>query len=151
MFNTCSRITNQPVLAFLVPSGPCSVRIPGRRTEHKRERRQQVCVSIATAFETSPTMTIRPITFVTGNQNKLREVSQILASDPDSKSAITIIAKKIDLPELQGEPDDIAKQKCSLAAKEVQGPVVRHGASRPSIVIQYVNCSPSAPHRSSSS
>lgn len=69
-------------------------------------------------------MALPPISFVTGNQNKLREVSQILASDPDANSSISIIARKIDLPELQGEPDDIARQKCALAVKEVKGPTV---------------------------
>lgn len=69
-------------------------------------------------------MTGAEITFVTGNQNKLREVAQILASDSHSESAIKIISKKIDLPELQGEVEDIAKQKCALAVKEVGGPTV---------------------------
>jgi hypothetical protein len=31
---------------------------------------------------------------------------------------------KIDLPELQGEPEDIAREKCRLAAVEVGGPVM---------------------------
>ncbi|KAI0565718.1 inosine triphosphatase [Gracilaria domingensis] len=69
-----------------------------------------------------PSMKLSTITFVTGNQNKLKEVSQILASDPDAKSALSIVAKKIDLPELQGEVEDIARQKCALAVKEVGGP-----------------------------
>jgi inosine triphosphate pyrophosphatase len=28
------------------------------------------------------------------------------------------------VPEFQGEPDDIAREKCRLAAKEVNGPVI---------------------------
>lgn len=70
-------------------------------------------------------MTTAPITFVTGNQNKLREVAQILAVDPDASSSIRVVAKKLDLPELQGEPEDIARQKCAIAVKEVKGPTVR--------------------------
>ena len=69
-------------------------------------------------------MTISPITFVTGNANKLREVQRILASDPDAKEYIQIVSKKIDLPELQGEMEDIVREKCLLAAKEIQGPTV---------------------------
>lgn len=58
--------------------------------------------------------------FVTGNANKLREVTQILGDD----FPWTIVAKNIDLPELQGEPDDISIQKCKLAAAEIKGPVI---------------------------
>eukprot|EP00274_Cyanoptyche_gloeocystis_P008411 CAMPEP_0196659152 /NCGR_PEP_ID=MMETSP1086-20130531/33400_1 /TAXON_ID=77921 /ORGANISM="Cyanoptyche gloeocystis , Strain SAG4.97" /LENGTH=187 /DNA_ID=CAMNT_0041993013 /DNA_START=100 /DNA_END=663 /DNA_ORIENTATION=- len=58
-----------------------------------------------------------PITFVTGNKKKLEEVVAIIGD------SIPMISKKIDLPELQGEPEEISKGKCRLAAKEVQGPV----------------------------
>ena len=34
------------------------------------------------------------------------------------------ISKKIDLPEYQGEPEEITIQKCKEAAKEIQGPVL---------------------------
>ncbi|KFP01688.1 Inosine triphosphate pyrophosphatase, partial [Calypte anna] len=34
------------------------------------------------------------------------------------------VAKKIDLPEYQGEPDEISVQKCREAARQVQGPVI---------------------------
>lgn len=70
------------------------------------------------------TMTKSKITFVTGNANKLREVSKILSSDPDANSAFELVSQKIDLPELQGEPAEIAKEKCRLAVKEVNGPTV---------------------------
>jgi inosine triphosphate pyrophosphatase len=33
-------------------------------------------------------------------------------------------AVKLDLPELQGEPDEISREKCRLAAKAVNGPVM---------------------------
>ncbi|XP_018115258.1 inosine triphosphate pyrophosphatase isoform X1 [Xenopus laevis] len=35
-----------------------------------------------------------------------------------------LVAKKIDLPEYQGEPDEISIQKCREAAKQIQGPVI---------------------------
>merc|ERR1712039_704979 len=34
-----------------------------------------------------------------------------------------ITSQKIDLPELQGEPEDIAREKCKLAAEAAKGPV----------------------------
>ena len=55
------------------------------------------------------------VTFVTGNQNKLKEVRAILGNEYADKFVLE--AKKVDLPELQGEPEDIAKEKASLAAK----------------------------------
>eukprot|EP00730_Choanoeca_flexa_P008869 TRINITY_DN12552_c0_g1_i1.p1 TRINITY_DN12552_c0_g1~~TRINITY_DN12552_c0_g1_i1.p1 ORF type:complete len:228 (+),score=44.46 TRINITY_DN12552_c0_g1_i1:696-1379(+) len=60
------------------------------------------------------------ITFVTGNQKKLQEVKQILG--PSFPFEVT--NRKVDLPELQGEPEEISKEKCRLAAKEVNGPVM---------------------------
>uniref|UniRef100_A0A8C6H594 Inosine triphosphate pyrophosphatase n=1 Tax=Mus spicilegus TaxID=10103 RepID=A0A8C6H594_MUSSI len=36
----------------------------------------------------------------------------------------TLEAQKIDLPEYQGEPDEISIQKCQEAARQVQGPVL---------------------------
>ncbi|XP_063796061.1 inosine triphosphate pyrophosphatase isoform X2 [Pseudophryne corroboree] len=35
-----------------------------------------------------------------------------------------LVAKKIDLPEYQGEPDDISIQKCKEAATQIKGPVI---------------------------
>lgn len=58
------------------------------------------------------------ITFVTGNQNKLREVQKILGD------SINLVPVQIDLPELQGEMDDISIEKCKIAAKHVKGPVI---------------------------
>lgn len=36
----------------------------------------------------------------------------------------TLVSQKIDLPELQGEPEEVAKEKCKLAADIVKGPVM---------------------------
>lgn len=57
----------------------------------------------------------KTVIFVTGNANKLREVQQILGD------FVNVASRKVDLPELQGEPDDIAVEKCRLAAAEVGG------------------------------
>lgn len=60
----------------------------------------------------------KPITFVTGNKKKLEEIQAILG--PNTKT----VNKKIDLPELQGEPNYIATEKCKLAVQEIKGPVI---------------------------
>ncbi|XP_040263197.1 inosine triphosphate pyrophosphatase [Bufo bufo] len=62
----------------------------------------------------------RGIVFVTGNAKKLEEVIQILGD----KFPCKLVAKKIDLPEYQGEPDEISVQKCKEAARQIQGPVI---------------------------
>mmetsp|Transcript_27488 Transcript_27488/g.42803 ORF Transcript_27488/g.42803 Transcript_27488/m.42803 type:complete len:210 (+) Transcript_27488:78-707(+) len=75
-------------------------------------------------MEEAPTKKCRVehITFVTGNAKKLQEVQQILESGPQ-KLDFAIKSQKIDLPELQGEPEEIAKEKCRLAAEQAKGPV----------------------------
>ncbi|XP_016898898.1 inosine triphosphate pyrophosphatase isoform X1 [Cucumis melo] len=60
----------------------------------------------------------RPVTFVTGNAKKLEEVRAILGN------SIPFRSLKLDLPELQGEPEDISKEKARLAAIQVNGPVL---------------------------
>ena len=62
------------------------------------------------------------VTFVTGNAKKLEEVKAILSTG--GALPVEIVSQKIDLPELQGEPEEISAQKCMLAAKEVGGPVM---------------------------
>ncbi|XP_040103785.1 inosine triphosphate pyrophosphatase isoform X3 [Oryx dammah] len=62
----------------------------------------------------------KKIVFVTGNAKKLEEVVQILGD----KFPCTLVAQKIDLPEYQGEPDEISIRKCQEAARQVQGPVL---------------------------
>lgn len=92
--------------------------------------RSQPSFPSAFAFLTSKTIrfvtkvemsAIPAITFVTGNAKKLEEVQRILAAKGNVPFHVT--NQKIDLPELQGnDPEEIAKEKCRLAAKEVQGP-----------------------------
>eukprot|EP00239_Pterosperma_sp_CCMP1384_P004542 CAMPEP_0197848646 /NCGR_PEP_ID=MMETSP1438-20131217/9464_1 /TAXON_ID=1461541 /ORGANISM="Pterosperma sp., Strain CCMP1384" /LENGTH=191 /DNA_ID=CAMNT_0043460997 /DNA_START=238 /DNA_END=813 /DNA_ORIENTATION=+ len=62
------------------------------------------------------------ISFATGNKKKLEEVRAILGDQ--YKDRFTLDAVDVDLPELQGEPEDVAKEKAALAAKEIKGPVV---------------------------
>eukprot|EP00928_Gymnodinium_smaydae_P054153 TRINITY_DN37976_c0_g1_i1.p1 TRINITY_DN37976_c0_g1~~TRINITY_DN37976_c0_g1_i1.p1 ORF type:complete len:232 (+),score=63.37 TRINITY_DN37976_c0_g1_i1:61-696(+) len=64
------------------------------------------------------------IVFVTGNAKKLEEVQQILAAG-EKKLCFEVTSQKIDLPELQGaSPEDIAVEKCKLAAEAAGGPVM---------------------------
>uniref|UniRef100_A0A8C6YUE0 Inosine triphosphate pyrophosphatase n=1 Tax=Nothoprocta perdicaria TaxID=30464 RepID=A0A8C6YUE0_NOTPE len=62
----------------------------------------------------------RSVVFVTGNAKKLEEVVQILGDSFPHK----LVARKIDLPEYQGEPDEISVQKCREAARQVRAPVI---------------------------
>ena len=58
------------------------------------------------------------LTFITGNAKKLEEVRQILPDD----FPYELVAKKIDLPELQGaDPKEIAREKCLLASEQIGG------------------------------
>lgn len=69
------------------------------------------------------------VTFVTGNQKKLEEVKRILGGDGSADLPFTITNRKVDLPELQGDPIDIAKEKCSIAAREVGDAVITEDTS----------------------
>jgi len=63
-------------------------------------------------------MSKKSITFVTGNAKKLAEVRAIVGEE------LPLTSMKIDLPELQGTPEDVSKEKCRLAAKESGGAVL---------------------------
>jgi inosine triphosphate pyrophosphatase len=72
------------------------------------------------------------LTFVTGNANKLKEVQRmmggLLRDDADVDADGTLFQfqltnQKLDLPELQGDPDEIAVEKCKLAAQQIDGAV----------------------------
>nr|XP_011457787.1 PREDICTED: inosine triphosphate pyrophosphatase isoform X1 [Fragaria vesca subsp. vesca] len=63
----------------------------------------------------------KPVTFVTGNAKKLEEVRAILGNSiPFNSLKLDFLA----VPELQGEPEDISKEKARLAALQVNGPVL---------------------------
>ena len=60
------------------------------------------------------------IIFVTGNAKKLEEVLAIL----NPEFPFEVIAEKVDLPEIQGTPQEICKLKCLEAVKTLQCPVM---------------------------
>ena len=62
----------------------------------------------------------RTLTFVTSNAKKLEEVRAIIANS----ISWNVESVSLELPELQGEPDDITKEKCRLASEKIEGPVV---------------------------
>lgn len=62
------------------------------------------------------------VTFVTGNERKLREVRQILNATGDL--GVELVSQALDLPELQGSTQYIARAKCAEAARRIKGPVL---------------------------
>ncbi|KAL3489462.1 inosine triphosphate pyrophosphatase-like protein [Aspergillus germanicus] len=61
---------------------------------------------------------MKTLNFITGNRNKLAEVRAILGS------VITVENEAVDVPEIQGTIEEIAKEKCRHAAQVVGGPVL---------------------------
>ncbi|EEQ90214.2 hypothetical protein RJZ56_005507 [Blastomyces dermatitidis] len=61
---------------------------------------------------------MKTINFITGNKNKLAEVQAILGD------AIEVQNRAIDVPEIQGSIEEIAKEKCRRAAEVIQGPAL---------------------------
>jgi hypothetical protein len=56
----------------------------------------------------------KPLTFVTGNAKKLEEVIAILGSNFPRE----VVSQKVDLPELQGEIDDICVKKVPSSLRD---------------------------------
>jgi inosine triphosphate pyrophosphatase len=56
---------------------------------------------------------MKTLNFITGNRNKLAEVRAILGS------VITVENEAVDVPEIQGTIEEIAKEKCRHAAQVV--------------------------------
>ena len=99
---------------------------------------------MAAAARASALMMSRPVTFVTGNAKKLEEVRAILGNSIPFQSlkldcklhsiyslslylSLSLSLKEFiylfsyfAVPELQGEPEDISKEKARLAAIEVR-------------------------------
>eukprot|EP00803_Ostreobium_quekettii_P005553 evm.model.scf_1202EXC.3 EVM.evm.TU.scf_1202EXC.3 scf_1202EXC:31036-33189(+) len=71
----------------------------------------------------APPMATRFIHFVTSNRKKLEEVQAIMASGGASLP-FKLESVALELPELQGEPEAISKEKCRLAAEKVGAPVI---------------------------
>jgi inosine triphosphate pyrophosphatase len=67
------------------------------------------------------------VAFVTGNKRKAEEVERILSAG--GGLPFTLTNYKIDLPELQGDPILVAKEKCSLASKHINGAVITEDTS----------------------
>ena len=62
----------------------------------------------------------KTISFITGNPNKLREFGQIIGD----VAPFVFDSKNIDLPEYQGEPEEIAIAKCKTALEIAKSPVL---------------------------
>jgi inosine triphosphate pyrophosphatase len=67
------------------------------------------------------------VSFVTGNKKKVEEVERILSTSGDLPFVMT--SCKLDLPELQGDPLHVAREKCALASREVNGAVITEDTS----------------------
>ena len=63
------------------------------------------------------------VTFVSGNKKKLEEVRAILNA-AGSAFPFNVVNQKVDLPELQGEPEYVSVEKCKLAREQVDGLVL---------------------------
>ena len=71
----------------------------------------------------APTTAIREITFVTGNANKRAEVEAYLAHH--GVTHVTLHNRKLDdLPEIQGTPEQTARDKARRAAVALDGPAL---------------------------
>ncbi|XP_046961652.1 inosine triphosphate pyrophosphatase [Vanessa cardui] len=64
-------------------------------------------------------MNKRTLTFVTGNVKKLEEVRAILGNN----FPLEVVSHKLDLPELQGEINEVSIKKCQEAARLINRPV----------------------------
>lgn len=59
---------------------------------------------------------MKTLNFITGNKNKLSEVRAILGE------TVVVDNKSVDVPEIQGTIEEIAKEKCRRAADAVRMP-----------------------------
>jgi inosine triphosphate pyrophosphatase len=73
--------------------------------------------------------TRRVVTFVTGNAKKLEEVVAILSAGATGELPCGVTNVKLDLPELQGEPAEVAAAKAKLAAEKIGGPAMTEDTS----------------------
>ncbi|KAI0068497.1 Ham1-like protein [Artomyces pyxidatus] len=64
--------------------------------------------------------TKQALVFVTGNANKLKEVREILAAG----HPIELQSRDLDLPEIQGSTQEVAREKCRRAAEVIGGPCI---------------------------
>uniref|UniRef100_A0A0M3IK75 Inosine triphosphate pyrophosphatase n=1 Tax=Ascaris lumbricoides TaxID=6252 RepID=A0A0M3IK75_ASCLU len=78
----------------------------------------QQAIASSEMFTFSDVLAMQTLKFVTGNANKLKEVRAILSPHFEVESV------NIDLPEYQGQPDDIARSKCLAAVQKLKCPVM---------------------------
>lgn len=71
-------------------------------------------------FKRSMSSAGKQIYFITGNANKLKEFTQIIGDI----GKYELSSKNVDLPEYQGEPEEIAREKCMAALELVKAPVL---------------------------
>ncbi|MQL73100.1 hypothetical protein Taro_005434 [Colocasia esculenta] len=98
--------------------GRCKSAHEYARAWRRRRSSREATSSRTGAMATEARALLRPVTFVTGNAKKLEEVRAILGN------SIPFRSLKLDLPELQGEPEEISKEKARLAAMQINGPVL---------------------------
>ncbi|KAI5481039.1 hypothetical protein MNV49_006225 [Pseudohyphozyma bogoriensis] len=67
-------------------------------------------------------MAPKPLVFVTGNANKLKEVAAILSAS--SPGAFDLSSRDLDLPEIQGTTQEVASAKVEAAAAVIGGPCI---------------------------
>jgi len=63
----------------------------------------------------------KPLVFVTGNEHKLKEVKEILSS---GGHPIQIESNSLDITEIQGTTQEVARDKCRRAAELLGGPAI---------------------------
>ena len=79
---------------------------------------------------------LNKLNFITGNKNKLAEVRAILGS------VINVENQSVDVPEIQGTIEEIAKEKCRRAAEVVSSrPIGIYGSVFCSRAVLCVNTS----------
>jgi inosine triphosphate pyrophosphatase len=86
----------------------------------------------------------QPITFVTGNAKKLQEMATLMSLDElpscdeeacsvfdeeEGKNRLVLVAADMDLPELQGDPEEVAIEKAMVAYSIIGGPVLVEDSS----------------------
>uniref|UniRef100_A0A7S2RL12 Multifunctional fusion protein n=1 Tax=Eucampia antarctica TaxID=49252 RepID=A0A7S2RL12_9STRA len=133
------KITSQDIIAASTKAcgfASISVRTRGAQSSYPKLNEIPHCLRVVpqgnvssnkSSHNSSQTNKI-PLTFVTGNLNKLKEVQNIMMSDNDENNnfPFTLTNVKLkDLPEIQGrDPIEIAQEKCKWAAKRIMGPVL---------------------------
>lgn len=103
-------------------------RFAGKMSITRRVYQSLHASSPAVAVAAASPATRRTVTFVTGNAKKLEEVVAILSAG-GAALPCDVTNAKLDLPELQGEPEEVAAEKAKLAAQEIGGPAMTEDTS----------------------